>query len=129
MSSWLGLDKILLGVDLDEEQRRSDAADAELARLNAEALERGRISQESYEQREANREAGAINVVDSVNDEFKAGLAEGLSNVTSGVKNTLSGTIGTIFGTIPWSVWLLAAVALFIWMGGLEMLRGRLARK
>lgn len=59
---------------------------------------------------------------------FAEGLGEGIQNISGGVNKTLAGTIKTIFSAIPWQVWILAAIALFIWMGGLALLRGRLTR-
>jgi hypothetical protein len=57
---------------------------------------------------------------------FQQGLQEGLGNVTGAVKGTLAGAINSIWASIPWQAWAVGAVALFLWMGGLAMLKGRL---
>ena len=64
------------------------------------------------------------------------GAAQGARNVATfatdtlpgAIHSTLSGTVGALFKSIPISVWLLAGVALFFWMGGLALLKGRLKR-
>lgn len=68
---------------------------------------------------------------------FQEGAAEGAANVGTfltdtlpgTVNKTISATVGSVFSAIPVSLWLLAAVALFVWMGGLTVLRGKLAPK
>jgi len=66
---------------------------------------------------------------------FEEGLNEGFQNVLAapgkvvGAIGDSSGTLlGGILKNIPWWAWLLAAGALFVWMGGLSLLKGRFAR-
>jgi hypothetical protein len=61
---------------------------------------------------------GALNVVDFATE-----------TIPNAVNKTLSATVGAVWKSIPWSVWLLAGVALFFWMGGATLLKGRLAKK
>lgn len=65
----------------------------------------------------------------------KEGAAEGLQNVLDapgqavGLVGQGAGTLlGGVLKNIPWWVYVGAAAALFVWMGGLSLLRGRLVR-
>lgn len=131
--AWFGLDTLLLGVDLDAEQRRSDELDAQILAANQELVNRSIWTQEQADAAllnitAGNQSTGAADVVGSVNEEFQAGLQEGLDNVTSGIHDTLAGTISAIFRSIPLMLWVLAAAALFVYLGGLDFLRRRLAK-
>jgi len=57
------------------------------------------------------------------------GFISGLSDAPKNVNSFFGGLIGNIFSAVPASVWLLAAVGLFFWMGGAQMLKGSLARR
>lgn len=52
---------------------------------------------------------------------FSEGLSAGLSNVL--------GAPGSLIGKIPVSLWLIGGVALFVYLGGLEVLKGIIKRK
>jgi hypothetical protein len=133
MSLW---SKIFLGTDLDEEQAKQNELDSQLAALNQDALNRGVWDQKTYDQAQANLEAGRVDVSQQVGEAAMEGAREGMNAeialVTQGIPNavnsTLSAGVGVIFKSIPISLWLLAGVGLFIWMGGLLWLQGRLAR-
>lgn len=66
----------------------------------------------------------------------KEGAIEGAGNVVNfatstlpnAINTTLGATVGVLFRSIPFTVWLLAGVALFVYMGGFAMLRGRLSK-
>ena len=119
--------KLLLGVDLDEEQRRGEAADAALAALNREKYQSGEWTQSQFETAERNRLAGATgDVSDEVTTVFKDELKRGPQNVSAGINATLSGIVRTVVQAVPLSVWLIAAVALFVYVGGLEFVRRKL---
>lgn len=53
---------------------------------------------------------------------------EAADSAYKGVWSGLTAALKKILGPIPWWVWLAAAGALFIWMGGLALLKGRFAR-
>lgn len=59
---------------------------------------------------------------------FQEGAAEGLKSIPGAVNSTLGATVGALFRSIPISIWLLGAVALFFYMGGAALLKGRLAK-
>ena len=139
--AWLGLDKLFLGVDLTAEQQRSNQLDAGITAANQQLLEQGMLTQAQYDQGQAdmaagNASTGVNDVVGSVNSEFVAGAKDGLNNVLDAPGKVVC-AVGSGAGQLLWGVlkniplWVYGAgvVALFIWMGGLELLRGRLAKK
>ena len=65
----------------------------------------------------------------------KEGAREGLNNIldfpgkaTDAVGNSLTQVLWGIIKGIPWWAWFVGLGALFVWMGGLTLLRGRLAK-
>ena len=142
MGLWNWITTQATGVDLNAEQARSNAADADTAALNQRRLEAGLWTQSQYDQAQSNQAAGnaetgaGSNVWGEVTAEAEAGLQEGLDNVLN-APGKIVGTVGsgltqTLWGivkNIPWWVWIGGGVALFVWMGGLALLRGRLAKR
>jgi len=121
MSFW----SFITGTDLEAEQARGDAADAQLAQLNQDAVDRGHWTQSQYDQAEADRRAGLTgDVVGSVQSEFNAGLRDGLSNVTSGIKSTLQ----AVWTAVPLPIWIAAGVVLFLYLGGFGLVRRALKK-
>ena len=139
--AWLGLDKLLLGTDLTAEQQRSDQLDQQLTAANQQLENQGYVpqgytQQASLDIQNGNLTTGANDVVGSVNSEFVAGAKEGLNNVLNApgklvgdVGGGLNQMLSGILKNIPWWVWLAAAGGLFVWMGGLSLLKGRLAKE
>ena len=140
MSLWSKTLSLFTGVDLDAEQARSNQLDAATVDLNQQNLERGLWTQTQYDQAmediaAGNASTGAGDVLGSVTDEAQAGLQEGLDNVLN-APGKVVGAVGQgagqllwgIVKSIPWWAWIGAGVALFVWMGGLALLRGRLAK-
>lgn len=139
--AWLGLDKVFLGTSLDEEQQRSNELDAKIQAANQKLETAGYVSQ-GYSDLAAqdisagNASTGANDVVGSVDAEFAAGAKEGLQNVLEAPGKAV-GLVGKgantvlwgILKNIPWWVYLVALGALFVWMGGLTLLKGRLAHR
>lgn len=138
--AWLGLDKVFLGVDLSQQQQQSDTLDNQIQAANQKLEDAGYVKQ-GYTQLAAqdiaagNVSTGDNNVVASVDSEFAAGAQQGLQNVLNApgkAVGALGGGASTllwgILKNIPWWVYLVAVGALFVWMGGLSLLRGRLAR-
>jgi hypothetical protein len=138
--AWLGLDRVFLGSSLDESQRQSDELDAKIQAANRRLEDAGYVPT-GYTELAAqdiaagNVSTGANDVVGSVDAEFAAGAKEGLQNALN-APGKLVGAVGGgastllwgVLKNIPWWVYVVAAGALFIWMGGLALLRGRLAR-
>lgn len=108
------------------------------ADLNRKLLERQRNGTISVEQ----SDRYSLAAKDTLEDQNAAalagaaeGAAEGLSNVLNfpgKVVDTagkgLSQIVGGILKGVPWWLWLVAAGALFFYMGGAALLRGRLAK-
>lgn len=139
--AWFGLDKLFLGTSLDEQQQLSNELDAKITAANQQ-LEAAGYVQPGYADLAAqdiaagNASTGADNVVASVDSEAIAGAKEGLNNALNapgklvGLAGSGASTLlGGILKNIPWWVYAGGLVALFVWMGGLELLRGRLARR
>lgn len=139
--AWLGLDKLLLGTDLTAQQQQSYALDAKITAANQQLENAGYVpagytDAASQDIAAGNVSTGDANVVASVNSEFVAGAQQGLQNVLTlpgkVVDTTGKGLTTVLWGIlkgIPWWVWAAGAAAIFVWMGGLELLRGRLARR
>jgi len=56
------------------------------------------------------------------------GLQQGIHNIISAPGKAASAVGKDFFGSIPWWVYGLAGVALFLWMGGATLLKGWFAR-
>ena len=131
--SWFGLDKVLLGVDLSAEQERTNQTNAQIDLLNQSLVDKGIWTQEQADLATAERivsdvRSGVADVSGSVNTSFLEGLKSGEQNLTSGISDSIARVIKDIWKAIPWQLWVVAAIALFLWMGGMSLLRGRLAR-
>ena len=76
-----------------------------------------------------------VDVNAQVGGAFVDGLKEGAASeaalatsASEGVNKALSFSLKTVFGAIPISVWFIGGLVLFFWMGGLSLLKGRLAK-
>jgi hypothetical protein len=139
--AWFGLDKLLLGYDLNAEQQRSATLDAQIQDANRRLESQGAVPAgysdlAAQDIAQGNQSTGTDNVVASVNAEAAAGAAEGLNNVLTapGRAVGLAGQGATtllwsLLKNIPWWLYLAAGAALFVWMGGLSLLRGRLSKR
>jgi len=118
--AWFGLDKLFLGVDLDEEQRRSDELDNQIDVQNQFLVERGVWTPDQYAQFEEDKKKDTSayhqDVVGSVNKEFEAGFEEGLQKEKNFFTGFLDKTLGSLLRVVPWQVWLIGGVALVVWL-------------
>lgn len=137
MGLWDSLVSYVSGYDA-QNQAAGDAADAANQAINQQLLQQGMLTQAQYDQTQTdfstgNASTGTDNPTAAISGEFNAGLAEGANNILTAPGKAV-GAVGSgastllwgIIKSIPWWVYLGAAVALFIWMGGLALLRGRL---
>jgi hypothetical protein len=108
------LQEWIYGVDLDAEQKRSDDLDAALARENKADLDNGTFTQAIYDEAEANRARGSINVEREVNDAFKEGFNDGVDNI----RDAAGSALALPFRLIPPIAWVIIAIGLFFYLGG-----------
>src|SRR4051812_44929203 len=119
--SWIS--QLFYGVDLDEEQKRSNELDAQLAAQNQSALLSGKYDQSTFNQAEANRkksyaDEGGADVTGSVQDAFDQSINENTSAVRKGLTSIITEPLKIGLKLIPWPVWVAAAVFLFFYTGG-----------
>jgi hypothetical protein len=129
--SWLS--KLVYGVELDEEQARSNAADAQLDQLNQQEIAKGRYDAAVQKQIEDNATKPTSNyhadVSGQVNDEFAAGAREGFNNTVGVVAGAVKdGALGLARG-VPWWFWVGLILVAFLYLGGLDLIRRRVARR
>jgi hypothetical protein len=121
-------------------QQRGEALDAQLAELNRHDYEPGgRLYEKIKDERGEEAALDAWNGVEdrleqqaadtadfdaSIDREFVAGLGEGRDNVKSFFNNALF----QFLKSIPLVVWIGLAVFVFVWLGGLKLLKGSLSR-
>lgn len=134
------ISKLITGVDLDEEQKRSQALDAKIAEQNKLLVERGLWTQDDYDAAQsridqANAEGGMNDVTGAVTDagvegakEAAAKMLKAPGDLVGAAGKGLTDMLWNILKNIPIWVYVALGVALFIWMGGLALLRGRLAK-
>jgi hypothetical protein len=134
--AWLGLDKLFLGVSLDEEAKRSADLDAQINAANQQLEDRGYVAPgyaaaAAADLAAGNATTGAGNPVEAVDADFQAGLKEGVNNVLDapgkvvGAVSDATGQLGWgILKNIPLWLWVVGAIALFVYLGGLSLLAG-----
>jgi hypothetical protein len=114
--SWI--QRVLYGVDLDEEQARQDQLDAQRAAENEK--DRAQYGDAWFAETQANDERSRIDVHAEVDQAFNEGLQEGADNITAIVSKPfeIAGKgVGAILAGFPWWLWLLGlgALAFFLW--------------
>lgn len=103
--------------------------DAALDAQNKRLLDKGLISTADYQSRaERLNQTSATHYDEQIAESFQDGAKEGYQNVTGAIKDTLKAPFQFAWDSIPWIVWLVLALALFWWLGGLVWLKGRLAK-
>jgi hypothetical protein len=132
MLNWIS--KTFWGVDLDEEQRRSDAADAAKDVQDRYLLDTGVWAQSQYDEAQRNKlsdtSAYGQNVKADVNSAFAQGWKEGAQNVSSTISGAFNRIIAdplraVVFG-LPWWLWLAALLFVFGYFGGFRWLKTKL---
>ena len=118
------LQQWIYGVDLDAEQKRSDELDAALARENKADLDNGTFTKAIYDEAEANRARGSVNVEREVHDAFKEGFNDGVDNI----RNTAGSALALPFKLIPPIAWVILAIGIFFYVGGGGLIRRRVAK-
>jgi len=111
------------------EQGRSDELDRRRAELEQERARRGLITQEQADANANKIYNERLDVETELADSFQEGLKEGYDNVTGGISSTIKSPFKFIWDAVPGFVWILAAFALFVYMGGGVYLKGILRKK
>ena len=116
----------------DDLQAESDRLDERLRQENE--ADRALYGEEWFATAEANRAASRVDAVADIGGEFTAeALAENLDEsgqlVAGKIKGGLNSVGGFVWSALPWWVWLGAAVALFVYLGGGVWIRGFLTAR
>lgn len=129
--AWLGLDKLFLGTDLEAEQQRSNALDAQLKAENDKLLARGVWTDEDYAKYldDLNRKESAYNQnVDSeVNAAFVEGLNDGVANIRDKIGKATTFAVSTPLKLIPWQIWVIGLAVLAFYLFAPRILKKALA--
>ena len=113
-----------------ENAARAREADAKLRALNAERISNGFYTPEAVKQLNDGWARDAMPASDAdARAAIDAAFVDGLNDGRNNVKGFFNGVVWQFLKSIPFVVWVGAAVALFVWLGGLSLLKGRLARK
>jgi len=139
MGLWNTLTRWVTGQDIAAEQTRAQQLDQSLIQYNEQSGYYDRIPPDmaaAAQQRITDQQTEDTDLQGQVEDAFAAGAQQGLQNevefvtrtVPRAISDTLNAVGGAVWRSIPWWVWLLAGVALFLYAGGGVWLRGRLAR-
>lgn len=108
--------KVTTGKTATQIESEWNAANETLARLNADLLARGRISQADSAVMDAHL-ADLPNIDGETTDAFLQGAKEGLAAEQAAVKGTLSGFVGNALAFVPWWLWFVAAAWLAFQLG------------
>ncbi len=135
MSFWGDFNDLTSGQPLgttDAGQAAGDAAEAQIKALNDQQLAAGEITPQEYAQMQqdfATSDAANVgNVSAQAQQAFDQSIQDTVSGVTKGVTGTVWDVIGSFLKSLPLWLWVVVAGALFVWLGGLELLRGSLKK-
>lgn len=116
---------LLLGSDPEADMARAAEAERQLAALNeSRRAERG---EDWFEQTQRNLDADNTEItgLDDVHESFEEGFQDGVQNIRGAVGSAVS----LPFRLVPWQLWVVGGVALFLYMGGGVLLKGILKTK
>jgi hypothetical protein len=142
-STWLW--STLTGTDIATVQATSDAADAQLQTLNnaqyapggtiynkiaaTQGTQAADAAWKNVQNDDASSAANTANITGQVSDAFQTQLSSETSGIGSTFSSFLSGLFKNAFNIIPWQVWVIGGIALFIWLGGLSLFKGSLSKE
>jgi hypothetical protein len=138
MGLWNSIRTWATGYDAEAEQKRSQQLDQGLSNYNDSTNYYDRLDAQNRAAAYAHlqqQQADTATIPQQVDAGFAEGLQQGLQNelgyvrTVSDTTNEILGSLGkSIFGAIPWWFWLFGLLALFLYMGGGQFLKGRLAK-
>jgi hypothetical protein len=120
--SWL--QKLFYGVDPSQDQADMDAADAKLRKLNADKLASGDWTQEQFDNSEGNIARSHINAQAEVSKAFDDEVDARAKSFRDFFASVIAFPLKNLPKVIPWQVWVVAGVAVFVYMGGWKKLKG-----
>ena len=143
MGLWNWIRTQAIGVDVDAEQERSNRLDAMIAAENEKDYGPGGVvynktveeqgipaANRQWEEVQARQAADDHpDISGEVGDAFDEGLEEGFDATTGAIKSTLAAPFKFTFAALPWQLWVVGLVLLFLYMGGGVWLRGIIGRK
>jgi hypothetical protein len=122
----------------DAAQALSNQLDAQNAAGQQAEIAKGlytQAQQDAVNAETADTTATGIDVAGQIDSSFVQGAQQGLQaelalpgQIVGAAGSGASSLLWGILKNIPWWVWLVGAGALFVWMGGLELLEGSLSR-
>jgi len=126
--------KEVTGVDLDAEQAKGDALDAQIKADDQANLQSGKWTQDQYDQAVADANSGATGDVTAQVDKAAVdGAKEGLQNLVNTVGDAAQGVTNwsfkSLFKIVPWQVWVAVPIILFFYLGGGVILKRYLEKK
>lgn len=139
MGLWNSIFELYSGVDLEAEDQRARDSKAQLRALNEkDYAPGGRLYEKALDTQgpvtalvnyqTVEQHLDIADAEPSVTDQVQGAFAESLEENTRGVRKGIGTVVSIPFKLIPWQVWLLLLLALFVYMGGHTWLRGRLSR-
>lgn len=129
--NWLSGWRSLWDVETGAEDKRAADLDKREFELYQKRLDRGLISRDEYETWLARKlgQPAEMSARDQVHNAFAEGWSEGADNMQGKVKKILAAPLNWTFGAIPWQLWAVGAVALFLYLGGGVYLKGILVKR
>lgn len=138
MSLWNSFRTLVTGVDINAEQARSDALNAQLSDLNTNSDYLTRLSnanQAIVATHLADQISQSNDLAGQVDQAAYAGLQQGAANELGGLSSiskftneTLASIGGSVLGAIPWWFWFIGLGVLFVYLGGADMLKRKMGR-
>lgn len=111
------------------ETARAAELDRRNAELNAQRRSMGIVTQEQTDAQEARFNDRPEENNAAIVDGFVEGAQEGAAATADAIKGSIAAPLNFVFRAIPWQLWAVGAVALFLYLGGGTYLRGILAKK
>lgn len=112
------------------ETARSAELDRRNRELNARREAMGRQTPQQSAEQQARFEAQSdYNAWDAqVWEGFKQGAAEGAASTADAIRSGIAAPIHWTFRAIPWQLWAIGAVAAFVYLGGIQWLKGQISK-
>jgi hypothetical protein len=104
----------------EEEIERSEDLDRRLNELNMQDRDEGQMTDAEFRDRQARISANAFPSYDSSGRIFDqgtdpwSGFKEGLGDGVTNIKQAVTATTSTVFGAVPWQLWAVLGVYIFI---------------